>query len=438
MTSTTTTTASSSTSPPQTYLHQLAQSIRQHQFALAAAAALPSRRHPSSSSSSPPGQSSSWSTLGALTTGFGLLPSISASTNSSAPLTLTLDPHHLYYLLLKFEEIGLQPGSLDINLRDAEHCQTGMRFYDPTCYMTGFERIDQAKPIDRSDTMSLFSNLSNISLGSTWWNGSGGSGKGMLGSFRARPQPSRSVEEEVKYIYSTFTKLPSLRLSPTSSSSLGLASPPRSMQLLEGFTDLPNANGVPLRCFKSLWTLTIHDLDPRTFVGWDHLSQSLRSLEIRRSGLEDLERLLVDAVMADVQHQAKAELNQQDLAAEAEENDGVLPHLTDTEVLSQSPTDIVHPSPPALSFPPLAWRFLQHLCLADNGLTFIPASALAALVSLTSLDLSSNLLIAVPAGLGSLSRLRSLSLADNMIDSVLGIYQSLGNVGISSHVLEWA
>lgn len=210
------------------------------------------------------------------------------------------------------------------------------------------------------------------------------------------------------------------------------------MQLLEGFTDLPNANGVPLRCFKSLWTLTIHDLDPRTFVGWDHLSQSLRSLEIRRSGLEDLERLLVDAVMADVQHQAKAELNQQDLAAEAEENDGVLPHLTDTEVLSQSPTDIVHPSPPALSFPPLAWRFLQHLCLADNGLTFIPASALAALVSLTSLDLSSNLLIAVPAGLGSLSRLRSLSLADNMIDSVLGIYQSLGNVGISSHVLEWA
>ncbi|KAH9810229.1 hypothetical protein DFH28DRAFT_504291 [Melampsora americana] len=224
------------------------------------------------------------------------------------------------------------------------------------------------------------------------------------------------------------------------------------MQLLEGFTDLPNQNAIPLICFKSLWTLSILDLDPRLFIGWNQLSQSLRSLEIRRSGLEDIERLLIDAVMFDVEREAKLELSQQDLADEQNSID-VKSNVTDLSVaesdqerrvtenkethLSTSPTSLTHPpesesshhhpSPPP-SFPTLAWRFLHHLCLADNALTFIPSSALAALVSLASLDLSSNLLIMVPTGLGSLTRLKSLSLADNMIDSVLGIYQSLGNV----------
>ncbi|KAG0148712.1 hypothetical protein CROQUDRAFT_89983 [Cronartium quercuum f. sp. fusiforme G11] len=423
------TTSSSSTISPQVYLHQLAQLIQHHQSALAATASQ-SRTQSSYSGSSQSG-SNSWNSLSALTTGFGLL---SSSPPSPSPRTLSLDPHHLYYLLLKFEEIGLQPGPLDVSLNQTNLLQTGLRSYDPTLWMKGFNPSEKGKPIDISETTSLFSNISNISLGSNWWTGT----STVIGNLRGQRSTTLSPEEEVKYLYSTFTKLPSLRLSPTSSLSLTTDSShqPEPMQLLEGFTDLPNGNGVPLICFKSLWTLSIHDLDPRHFIGWNRLSQSLRSLEIRRSGLEDIERLLIDAVMSDVEREVKIEINQKDLIAEQQEfietNDDDEHNKKKkimTDELTTSPTELNPPiSPKSTTFPALAWRFLHHLCLADNALTFIPPNSLVALVSLVSLDLSSNLLNVVPPGLSSLTRLKSLNLAGNMIDSVLGIYQSLGNV----------
>lgn len=129
-------------------------------------------------------------------------------------------------------------------------------------------------------------------------------------------------------------------------------------------------------------------------------------------------------------------INQQDLAAE-QEHSTVLEPTTFNAKLTSSPTELVTPipsqsqpdtAPQPPTFPPLAWRFLHHLCLADDALTFVPPTALAALVCLTLLDLSSNLLNVVPPGLSSLTRLKSLSLTDNFIDSVLGIYPSLGNV----------
>ncbi|KAH9810228.1 hypothetical protein DFH28DRAFT_1132384 [Melampsora americana] len=144
--------SSSSTQPAEDYIQKLSQHIRYHESSLAAAtlnSTLQPRRHASSSSLSPSSSSSSaWSSLSNLTHGFGLLNSTLSSSSSSNPLTLNLDPHHLYYLLLKFEEIGIR---------------------------IGFNSNENSRPIDKSDTISLFSNLSNLSIGSTWWLGSSSS-----------------------------------------------------------------------------------------------------------------------------------------------------------------------------------------------------------------------------------------------------------------------
>jgi hypothetical protein len=79
------------------------------------------------------------------------------------------------------------------------------------------------------------------------------------------------------------------------------------------------------------------------------------------------------------------------------------------------------------------------LSLADNDLTFIPQDILPYLTSLSHLDLSSNLFVSIPIGLGTLYNLTHLNLADNIIDSVLGIYLNLGQIlylNLSSNRLE--
>jgi len=65
------------------------------------------------------------------------------------------------------------------------------------------------------------------------------------------------------------------------------------------------------------------------------------------------------------------------------------------------------------------WRFLRHLSLADNGLTFITPSSLIPLAStLHSLDLSDNLFSEIPDSLSSLTNLRALNLSNCMINSL--------------------
>lgn len=361
------------------YLKQLSRHIRTHAAALAAASPGAPRRIVSSSGNS----AASWIGLG--------------SSGPPAAVTLRLDPHHLFWLLLKYEELGIDVGPLDVKAKVPAR---------PTSYGAWTEK-------DKSETASIFSSMSGLSLGSGWFGGKGNVAK-------------VNIKEETKYLFSTFTKLPALRLTPTSNPTSSKSGP---MQLVKGFEDLPHENAVPLGCFKNLQVLQVEDLDPRSFIGWDRLSEGLRSLEVRRTGLEDVEHLLVDAVVGDVRRRERRDRQRQEAEAERRDDDG---RGSAAERSLRPPSSTTSSSrssrSPPTALPPLAWRFLRHLCLADNALTFLPTGPLTALVSLASLDLSSNLLIAVPAGLSTLTELRSLSLADNMIESVLGIYQTIGNV----------
>ncbi|KAH9017535.1 hypothetical protein EDB85DRAFT_1897593 [Lactarius pseudohatsudake] len=52
--------------------------------------------------------------------------------------------------------------------------------------------------------------------------------------------------------------------------------------------DPPNENALPLDSFRNLQSLECLDIDPRTLLGWDRLSESLWSLIFKRSGLDDI------------------------------------------------------------------------------------------------------------------------------------------------------
>ncbi len=319
-------------------------------------------------------------------------PSPSAPTSASAtaaalaarPMLLRQNPHNLYYLLIRFEALGLPVGSLDTNIPVAAR---------PTSYFS-FVAANASRK-DRDDTMSISSMASRISVVSSSFSSS----LSWFGGSAARADPS----SDIKYIYSCFTKIPSLRLGPI---------PAR--RLIQDFEDCPGQSAVPLDVFKNLHLLELDDVDPRTLLGWDRLSIQLRSLSCKKSNIEDLTDLLVDLVILDTRRRRGEKVDPKRLRR----NDPP-PAETETETETDAP-----PSLPK-DMPSLAWHFLRHLNLSSNNLTFVPVEPLLALSALTHLDLSSNLLNVVPPSLAHLPALVSLNISDNLIDSVLGIYDAL-------------
>ncbi|KAH0827835.1 leucine rich repeat domain-containing protein [Lanmaoa asiatica] len=279
---------------------------------------------------------------------------------SPRPVSFSIDTHRLFYILMRIESLGIDVGSLDVTV-------------DNPSKPMHYTHIDIGSALDKSETLSLasfrssLSVVSGLSLGTGWW---------------GRPE-QHSIDAELKYIYSSFTKIPALLLKA-----------PGPKVIAELKDDPPNQSALPLDAFKNLRSLETVDIDPRTLLGWDRLAESLRSLTIRRSGLEDVADIFIG-------------VDEEEVASVAE-----------------------HPALPSPSsaLSPYKWGFLKHLSLADNALTFLPTDTLPCLVSVTHLDLSSNLLVSAPHGLSVLHNLISLNLSDNMIDSVLGIYTHLGQV----------
>ncbi|EPT04514.1 hypothetical protein FOMPIDRAFT_1021783 [Fomitopsis schrenkii] len=346
---------------------------------------------------------------------------------------MPFDTHHLFYLLMRMEALGIDVGSLDVRVDNPSR---------PMNYINVFPASDRSDALSLRSFRSSLSAVSKLSLGASW--------------FRAPPP---TLDTELKYIYSSFTKLPALSLHA-----------PEARLIAELATEAPNENALPMDAFKNLQTLQCTDIDPRTLLGWDRLAESLWSLSIKNSGLEDIADIFIGAVLDD---QARREGRVKDsrtrklsssvsrrqsfysgsrlpesVPEDAEDEEDSTPPSSLEELASKPTTDDMppaadcklpaaeqQPTPPQTpkpteptELPSLKWAFLRHLSLADNALTFLPTSPLPYLTSLTHLDLSSNLLVSVPPGLQSLYNLTSLNLTDNMIDSVLGIYTVLGQV----------
>ncbi|KAH9858972.1 hypothetical protein C2E23DRAFT_800788 [Lenzites betulinus] len=380
--------------PGDEYIRRIAEFIRTHEAGLAAAAPVRRRRTKAA-------QSSDVSVFNPVS---WFSSDVSAASNAK-PVILSFDPHHLFYLLMRMEALGLDVGSLDIKVDSPAR---------PMNYINFPTNGDRSDALSFVSFRSSLSAVSRLSLGAGWW---------------GRPAPP-SVDSELKYIYSSFTKIPAISLHA-----------PEPRLVAEIANEPPNENALPLDAFKNMQSLQCTDIDPRALLGWDRMAEGLRSLTVKRSGLEDVSDIFVGAVLDDQGRRegrissSRSRRISRGVSRQSSFHSAQIPESVPEGNEDEDDDGLAEPQAPdtpkpALSpqLPSLKWAFLRHLSLADNSLTFLPSSFLTHLTSLTHLDLSSNLLVSVPSGLSALYNLVYLNLSDNMIDSVLGIYTMLGGI----------
>ena len=138
---------------------------------------------------------------------------------------------------------------------------------------------------DRDSIHSVSSIRSVMSSMTTLWSNLGLGSKSQI-----RSDKSKAMEkEELRYLYSAFTKVPCLKLAPD-----------HRAPLIRGYEEFPFDSAVPLFAFKNLTSLEICDVDFRKFYGWDRLADQLRSLTVKRAGFDDPTDLLINIVLDDM------------------------------------------------------------------------------------------------------------------------------------------
>lgn len=181
-----------------------------------------------------------------------------------------------------------------------------------------------------SSVRSVMSGMS--SLWSSFGLGSGNS------AARTEKQKAQ-IEADLKYLYSAFTKIPCLRLAPD-----------RRARLIEGYEEFPFDSAVPLLAFKNISALEISDIDIRQFFGWDRLAEQLRSLTVKRAGVDDPADLLINIVLDDMdkrrRRSSKAQMSPTStwVAASSPKRSPTMPHaeLVKSNSAPGSPDERVH------------------------------------------------------------------------------------------------
>lgn len=407
------------------------------------------------------------------------LGTLNFTSHNIKPAKLTLTPHHLFFLLSRFEEIGIQSGPMNVRLENI-HAEAS-----PANYVSflGQSQRSRGGRGDRESIHSVSSVRSVMSGMSALWSNLGLSASSSAAKTeRAKAQ----MLTDLKYLYSAFTKIPCLRLSPD-----------RRARLIGGYEEFPFDTAVPLHAFKNISALEICDVDFRQFFGWDRLADQLRSLVVKRGDVEDPTDLFTGIVLDDMDKRRRRSSKSQSSSALIWPSSPAIrfsnlprsssspgsPVLDEKLGQSLSPknygmhrdadrsipgsrTKSISPSRPSSSktdgphrhvrgsapkvkrsgsgssnsstnslgplrngsssnllsmgiLPASKWRFLRHLSLADNSLVAMEYHSLAPLANtLHSLDLSSNLFTEIPDGLASLTALRSLNLSNCMIESL--------------------
>lgn len=181
-----------------------------------------------------------------------------------------------------------------------------------------------------SSVRSVISGMSSL-----WANFGLGSG----GAAARTEKQKAAIEADLKYLYSAFTKIPCLRLAPD-----------RRARLIEGYEEFPFDSAVPLLAFKNLSALEISDIDIRQFFGWDKLAEQLRSLTVKRAGVDDPADLLINIVLDDMdkrrRRSSKAQMSPTSTwaAASSPKRSPTIPHaeLVKSNSAPGSPEDRSH------------------------------------------------------------------------------------------------
>ena len=400
---------------------------------------------------------------------------LSFKTHSIKAAHLTLTPHHLFYLLSRVEELGINIGPMTVRL---ENLTTEASPSNYVSFLQAYKGPGQGRS-DRDSLHSVSSMRSVMSGMTSFWSSIG------LGSGTSRSERAKAATEaDLKYLYSAFTKLPSLRLT----------SDPRA-RLIKGYEEFPFDTAVPLFAFKNIQQLDIIDLDFRQIFGWDRLAEQLTLMTVKRSNLDDPAELLTDIVLDDAEKRrrrsTKGSRGSPTLTASwtmpstpqpeyAQSNSDPASPAEDISLKEEDTTFVkdrgirlgpASPKRPSSGRPTSSyrhvrsystqgkrtgsggststeysvphrsdsssnllainvlastkWHRLKYLSLADNSLTSLPTDSLTPLAtSLRSFNLSSNLFTEIPESLASLTRLTSLDLSNCMIGSLQSLLRS--------------
>lgn len=226
----------------------------------------------------PSTSSSSSSTLAAALS----LGSLSFTSHSVKSAKLALTPHHLFYLLSRFEELGIPVGPMKIRLENLHDSTTSANYVS---FLSQSQR-SKSRGSDVGSIRSVSSIRSVMSGMSALWASFG------LGSSISAARTERqkaALQADLKYLYSAFTKIPCLRLSPDWRA-----------RLIRGYEEFPFDSAVPLHVFKNVQALEVSDIDFRQFFGWDRMADQLRSLTLRRASIDDPADILIDIVLDDM------------------------------------------------------------------------------------------------------------------------------------------
>ncbi|KAI1414666.1 hypothetical protein F5Y13DRAFT_13418 [Hypoxylon sp. FL1857] len=277
------------------YIKRLAVYVRTNEKALANALQFrrsPGPRHgPSQSVSSiqapksptplPERPSTSASASGPLAAALSL-SSLSLTSNNVKSARLSLTPHHLFYLLSRFEELGIPVGPMKVRLENLHDTSTSANY-------VSFLSSSQRTKSRGSDAVSIrsVSSIRSVMTGmSALWNSFG------IGSSISAARVERqkaALQADLKYLYSAFTKIPCLRLAPDWRT-----------KLIKGYEEFPFDSAVPLYVFKNLQDLEVNGIDFRQFFGWDRVADQIRSLTLKRANIEDPADILIDIVLDDM------------------------------------------------------------------------------------------------------------------------------------------
>ncbi|KAJ6781437.1 hypothetical protein PWT90_09595 [Aphanocladium album] len=275
------------------FIKQLATFVRTHEKALANALQFQrqSRHRPSQSTGGatlppPPTVSERPSTATSTSSSLAAalsLGNLSFTSHNVKPAKLALTPHHLFYLLSRFEDLGISVGPMKIRLENLHDSASSANYVS---FLSGSNQRSRTRSTDATSIHSVSSVRSVMSGMSALWASLG------IGSSISAARTERqkaALEADMKYLYSAFTKIPCLRLAPDWRA-----------RLIRGYEEFPFDSAVPLYAFKNLQALEVSSIDFRQFFGWDRMADQLRSLTLRQAGIEDPADILIDIVLDDM------------------------------------------------------------------------------------------------------------------------------------------
>ena len=177
--------------------------------------------------------------------------------------------------------MGIAVGAMNVRLENI-HSESAPANY--VSFLSSGQR-KKGRSSDKDSLHSVSSVRSVISGMSAIWSNLGLSPDPTVKSEKAKLQH----REDLRYLYSAFTKIPCLKLAPD-----------QKAHLIAGYEEFPFDSAVPLFIFKNLSALEISDIDFRHFYGWDRIAEQLRSLTVKRGAIDDPADLLVNIVLDDI------------------------------------------------------------------------------------------------------------------------------------------